>query len=51
MLIGGAGISGNIILNILSFIFIAFILGYSAAHIVGEIKKIKESGANGSGLI
>lgn len=41
MLIGGAGISGNIILNILSFIFIAFILGYSATHIVGEIKKIK----------
>lgn len=41
MLLGGAGVSGNIILKILSFIFIAFILGYSAAHIVGEIKKIK----------
>lgn len=41
MLLGGTGLSENIILNILSFIFISFILGYSAAHIVGEIKKIK----------
>lgn len=35
------GFTGNIILNILGFIFIAFIIGYLAAHLVGGIKKIK----------
>lgn len=40
-LLGDAGFAGNIILNILGFLFIAFIIGYLAAHLVGGIKKIK----------
>lgn len=40
-LLGDAGFAGNIILNILGFLLIAFIIGYLAAHLVGGIKKIK----------
>lgn len=40
-LLGDAGFAGNIILNILGFLFIAFIIGYLAAHLVGGIKKNK----------
>lgn len=40
-LLGDAGFAGNIILNILGFLFIAFIIGYLVAHLVGGIKKIK----------
>lgn len=40
-LLGDTGFAGNIILNILGFLFIAFIIGYLASHLVGGIKKIK----------
>lgn len=44
------GFAGNIIMNILGFIFIAFIFGYLATHLVGGFKKNKYAAKFSGGI-